>query len=92
MVEVFIAIKAALMWSVCLAFPLDTAELSLATNASATHVGAVLQQKVSLGTDWHPLGFFSAKLETAQLAYSAFDRELFSIFIKIRRFAISDTT
>ena len=69
-------IKAALMQSVCLAFPLDNAELSLAIDASATHVGAVLQQREQPSVDWRPLGFFSAKLETAQLSYSAFDREL----------------
>ena len=86
MVQAFTAIKTALMQSVCLAFPVDTAELSLATDASATHVGAVLQQKASPGEDWRPLGFFSAKLETAQLAYSAFDRELFGIFAGIRHF------
>ena len=38
-------IKVALMLSVCLAFPSDTTEISLATNASATHVGAIFQQK-----------------------------------------------
>ena len=42
MVQAFTAIKTALMQLVCLAFPVDTAELSLATDASATHGGAVL--------------------------------------------------
>ena len=72
----FTGIKAALMRSVCLAFPTDTPDLALATNASATHMGAVLQQREMPTDDWRPLGFFSAKLETAQLSYSAFDREL----------------
>ena len=58
-------IKAALMQSLCLAFPSDNAELSLATDASATHVGTVLQQREWPSADWRPLGFFSAKLETA---------------------------
>ena len=79
-------IKAALMQSVCLAFPSENAELSLATDASATHVGAVLQQRERPSADWRPLGFFSAKLETAQLSYSAFDRELYGIFAGIRHF------
>ena len=45
MLAAFSSIKTALLQSVCLAFPLDTTELSLATDASATHLGAVLQQK-----------------------------------------------
>ena len=32
------------------------------------------------------LGFFSAKLEAAQLSYRAFDRELYAIFVSIRHF------
>ena len=82
----FTGIKAALMRSVCLAFPTDTPDLALATNASATHVGAVLQQREKPTDDWRPLVFFSAKLETAQLSYRAFDRELFSIFASIWHF------
>ena len=65
---------------------LDTAELSLASDASATHVGAVLQQKSSSTEEWRPLGLFSAKLEKAQLTYSAFDRELYGIYATIRHF------
>ena len=54
-----------LMQSVCLAFPSDNAELSLAMDASATHMGAVLQQREGTNADWWPLGFFLAKLEAA---------------------------
>ena len=32
------------------------------------------------------MGFFSAKLEKAQLSYSAFDRELFGVYAAIRHF------
>ena len=46
-------------------------------------VGAVLQQKEGLRTDWWPLSFFLAKLETAQMSYSAFDLELYGIFVGI---------
>ena len=70
------AIKKALLRTVCLAFLKEAAELSLATDASATHVGTVLKQRDSPTSDWRALGFFSAKLEPAQLSYSAFDREL----------------
>ena len=59
----FSDIKVALLRAVCLAFPQDKAELSLATDASATHVGAVLQQRETPTAAWRPLGFFSAKLE-----------------------------
>ena len=86
MLTAFQSIKTALLQSVCLAFPRDSAELSLATDASATHVGAVLQQLEPLAQEWRPLGFFSAKLEKAQLSYSAFDRELFGVYAAIRHF------
>ena len=85
-ITAFFNIKAALLCSVCLAFPQDKAELSLAIDASATHVGAVLQQREKPTTAWRPLGFFSAKLEQAQLSYSAFDRELYGIFAGIHHF------
>ena len=38
MLDAFKAIKTALLQSVCLAFPRDNAELSLVTDASATHM------------------------------------------------------
>ncbi len=44
------------------------------TDASNSAVGAVLQQRVAAG--WQTLAFFSKKLVSAQLNYSAFDREL----------------
>jgi hypothetical protein len=50
--------KAALVATVPLAYPLPRAVLALATDASDTHVGAVLQQQV--GQHWRPLGI-SAK-------------------------------
>ena len=40
--EAYSSIKTALLHTTCLAFPKEDAELSLATDASATHVGAVL--------------------------------------------------
>jgi RNase H-like domain found in reverse transcriptase/Integrase zinc binding domain len=39
----------------------------------------VLQQRRP-GSTWRPLGFFSAKLDNAQLRYSTFDRELLAVF------------
>ncbi len=49
------------------------AELSLATDASDTHIGGVMQQKS--GDHWRPLGFFSRKLTDTESHYSTFDRD-----------------
>ena len=68
MQKAFADIKAALMRAVCLAFPTESADLVLATDASATHVGAVLQQREGTSAAWWPLGFYSKKLEVAQLS------------------------
>ncbi len=57
-----------------LAHPVEGAELSLAVDASGSHMGAVLQQKHKGGL--RPLAFFLQKLDAAQQKYSAFDREL----------------
>jgi hypothetical protein len=49
----FAAAKAALVAAVPLAHPLPGAVLALPTDASDTHVGAVLQQQVaSIGSRW----------------------------------------
>jgi hypothetical protein len=61
------------------------AELSLVTDASATHVGAVVQQHCR-GWAWRPLGFFSAQLNKAEANYSVFDRELSAVVAAIRHF------
>jgi hypothetical protein len=66
------------------------AYLSLAVDASNTHIGAVLQQWQPGGGgrsgDWRPLSFFSKKLDSAQLKYSAFDRELLAAYLSVRHF------
>jgi hypothetical protein len=79
--------KEALVAAVPLAHPLPRAVLALATDASDTHVGAVLQQQV--GQHWQPLGFFSKKLSKSEVNYSTFDRELLGAVsgIKHRDFA-----
>jgi hypothetical protein len=59
-------------------FPAAAAELSLATDVSATHAGTVLQQRRA-GQQWRPLGFLSVKLDEPQKRYSAFDRELLAL-------------
>jgi hypothetical protein len=81
MVAAFIAEKAA-----TLVHPDPTTDISIMVDASATHVGAVLQQRRRGAHLWDPLGFFSKKLDAAQINYSAFDREMWAIFSGIRYF------
>lgn len=70
--------------AVLTAHPSRNAELAIMTDASATCVGAVLQQRVR--HTWQPLGFFSQKLSDAQRKYSTFDRELLGIYMAVRHF------
>ena len=86
MQEAFSAAKTALSTATSLAHPVSSADLALVCDASATHVGAVLQQRRLYSTSWEPLGFFSKKLDKPQLVYSAFDRELYAAFAAIRHF------
>jgi RNase H-like domain found in reverse transcriptase/Integrase core domain/Integrase zinc binding domain len=67
--------------------PDPKAPISLATNASSSHVGAVLQQQVK--GQWAPLAFFSRKLTGAQTRYSTFDRELLAVFLALCHFRFS---
>jgi predicted lipid-binding transport protein (Tim44 family) len=81
----FAASKQALCAAAELAHPLPGAQISLAVDASNTHVGAVLQQH-ERGGGVRPLGFFSVKLDSAQQKYSAFDRELLSCYLSVHHF------
>ena len=67
-----------------LAHPDPKASLVLVTDASASHVGAVLQQRRRPVDPWQPLGFYSKKLDPPQLCYSAFERELFGMFCDLK--------
>jgi RNase H-like domain found in reverse transcriptase len=67
-----------------LTHPDPAAPVSLATDASATHVGAVLQQWHA--GSWWPLAFFSRKLSKAEVYYSTFDRELLAAFLAVKHF------
>jgi hypothetical protein len=66
--------KSMLASAVPLHHPHPSAKLSLATDASDTHVGAVLQQQTQ--GSWQPLAFFSKKLSATEMRYSTLDREL----------------
>jgi cleavage and polyadenylation specificity factor subunit 1 len=68
-----------------LAHPQEGANIFLVVDASSSHVGAALQQEV-VGRSARPLAFFSAKLSSAQVKYSAFDRELLACYLAIRHF------
>jgi hypothetical protein len=62
--------------------PARQAELSLATNASNSHINGIMQQKS--GDHWRPLGFFSRKLTDTESRYSTFNRELLAAHVVIR--------
>ncbi len=76
--------KRLLVAAVPLQHPAPNAELSLATDASDTHIGGVMQQK-SEG-HWQPLGFFSHKITDTESSYSTFDRELLAAHAAIKHF------
>ena len=80
----FSAAKQALVSASTLIHPDPAAQLSLALDASDSHVGAVLQQFQNEG--WAPLSFFSKQLDSTQSKYSAFDRELLAAYMAIRHF------
>ncbi len=60
--EAFQNAKRLLVAAVPLQHPAPNAELSLATDASDTHIGGVMQQKS--GDHWRPLGFSPANSQT----------------------------
>ena len=82
--DAFAAAKQALVDSATLTFPSPDAPTSIATDASDTGVGAVLQQ----WTDgaWRPVAYYSKKFTTAESKYSAFDRVLLAISKAVKRF------
>ena len=80
----FFAAKLLLAPVQVLTYPVPDAALSLAVDASDSHIGAVLQQR--LRGSWAPLAFFSKKLSSAESKYSAFDCELLVAYSSIRHF------
>ena len=57
--------------------PHSLAPISLAVDASDSHMGAVLQQRVVEA--WFPLAFFSRKLSDTEKRYFAFATELLEV-------------
>lgn len=80
----FTAAKGSLVAAVPLSHPALRAAISLAVDASDSHVGGVLQQLQNGG--WAPLTFFSKKLSPTQVKYSTFDRVLLAAHSAIRHF------
>ena len=86
MMTAFNVAKNSLSTAAELSHPSPQAKLALVADASATHVGAALRQQPHPGGPWEPLGFFSKKLDSAQVNYSTFDRELLAAFSAIWHF------
>ena len=84
MTSAFSSAKALLSFLPTLVHPVPNAPISVAVDASNTHVGGVLQQLVS--GSWALMAFFSKKLSSAEVKYSAFDRELLAAFSAICHF------
>lgn len=82
--DAFLDVKHSLANATLLNFPKKNARLNIATDASDTDIGGVLQQFVN--DVWEPLAFFSRKLNPAQTKYSTFDRELLAIYSAIKHF------
>ena len=82
--KAFEDIKVNLAKATMLSHPKLAAPTSLATDASDTAIGAVLQQFVD-GV-WQPISYFSRKLSPAETKYSTFDRELLAIYLAIKHF------
>ena len=82
--DAFRRTKDALATATMLVHPVGSAKVSLAVDASDSHVGAVLQQQH--GGRLQPLAFFSRKLSDTESRYSTFDRELVAIYSAIRHF------
>ena len=83
-IAAFQATKAALANATMLTHPSSEAPYCLKVDASNISVGGVLQQSIN-GT-WHPISFFSKKLQPAEMKYSTFGRELLAIYLSIRHF------
>jgi hypothetical protein len=82
--EAFQQAKRLLAAAVPLQHPDPNAELSLATDASDTLIGGVMQQ--IFRDHWWSLGFFSCKLTDTESCYSTFDRKLLAAQAAIKHF------
>ena len=77
-------VKTALAKATLLTHPDPSAPYCLLVDASNVAVGGVLQQCIN--HTWHPISFFSKRLQPAETKYSTFNRELLSIYLSIHHF------
>lgn len=84
--ECFEACKKSLTSATLLAHPNCNATIGLFTDASASHVGACLQQRSSHNDDWQPLAYFSKKLTAKQVEWPAYYRELLAVYESVQHF------
>ena len=84
MVKAFQDAKTALAGATNLMHSPHNAPTSLTVDASYLVVGAALQQLVH-GT-WQPLAFFSKQLRPPERKYSAFDRVLLALYLRVWHF------
>lgn len=82
--QAFEGVKQAIAQTTMLRHPSSNAPLTLMVDASDFAVGGVLQQLIN--GEWHPLSFFSKRLQQAESKYSTFGRELLAIYLSIRHF------
>jgi cleavage and polyadenylation specificity factor subunit 1 len=83
LLKAFEECKASLSRAKLLAHPDPSAPLALASDASTSAMGAVLQQHVE--NTWQPLAF-SKRLNPTQQKYSAYDDELLAIYEAMKNF------
>ena len=81
----FDLIKERLSNACMLVHPAMNAPTCLATDASDSAAGAVLQQYVN--NKWQPLAFFSKRFSDSQRNYSTFGRELLAMYLAVLHFA-----
>ena len=67
-----------------LTHPEPNPSVSLAVDASDSHVGAVFQQMIR--GSWSLLAFFSKKLSATKAKYSAFNKELLDAYSSLHHF------
>lgn len=66
-------------------YPRNDSILYVTTDASATAMGAVLEQ-MNDQNEREPLGFFSVKLDETQQNWSTYDRELYALYAPVEHF------
>lgn len=84
--ESFDACKESLSSATMLVHPDPKAKLGLFTDASGTHIGSCLQQRIDDSADWQPLAYFSRKLTTKQTEWPTYYRELLAVYESVQHF------